>query len=120
MIQHPSTQAGSKMKSYFLSLLTGTLPALAFLLLITDQPTDVLEIFTGTSIPELYDRPLKIPFVLFVLCLFFWASFRMNKTGKVTIGEQCGLVFIATLIIAVWLWISILKVAQALTGMGSM
>lgn len=47
-------------------------------------------------------------------------AIRVRDAGHRVQCLYARLVFIATLIIAVWLWISILKVAQALTGMGSM
>ena len=116
MFNHPADQAG--IKFYFLGLLIGFLPALAFLLLYITQPTDVLAILTGINLSEFNDRPLKIPLALLALSLFLWASFKLYKSRKLTIYEQCGLVFIATLIVAMWFWIALLKLAYAMRGLG--
>lgn len=110
--------AGHGIKFYLLGLLIGFLPALTFLLLYITQPTAVLAIFTGINLPEFNDRPLKIPLALLTLGLFLWASLKLHKSRRLTIYEQCGLVFVATLIIAVWFWIVLLKLAYAMRGLG--
>ena len=115
-VQSPSRS--SRHKFYFLGLLIGFLPALAFLLLYIKQPTDVLAIFTGINLSELNDRPLKMPLALLTLGLFLRTSIKLYKSGRLTIYEQCGLIFIATLIVAVWFWIALLKLAYAMRGLG--
>lgn len=119
MIHHPAGQAGQAgIKSYLLGLLIGSLPSLAFLLLFFDQPTDLLAIFAGISLPELNGRLLKIPLALLALSLFLWASFKLHKSNRITTIEQCGLVLLATVMIAMWFWIALLKLAYAMRGLG--
>jgi len=67
-------QPANKKKAYLLGLLTGVLPILAFFLLNIDHPTDLLGIFTGISVPDFNDRPLKIPLACVALYLFLWAK----------------------------------------------
>ena len=117
MINPPPRQASSKKKFYVQGLFIGFLPALTFLLLLFDKPTELLEIFTGISLPDFNDRPLKFPLAFLALSLFFWASFKLYKSGRITIGEQCGLVFIATIIFAVWFWIFLIQLGKAMRGM---
>ncbi len=115
MFNHP---AGHGIKFYFLGLLIGFLPVMAFFVLFIDRPTDMLAIFTGISFPKFNDRPLKLPLALLALSFFLWASFKLYKSGRLTIYEQCGLIFIATLIVTVWFWIALLKLAYAMRGLG--
>ncbi|SIR25452.1 hypothetical protein SAMN05880566_11068 [Janthinobacterium sp. TND4EL3] len=117
MMNHPSEQAVSKKKAYLLGLLIGFLPILAFFLLLIDHPTEFIAIFTGISVPDFNDRPLKIPLAGITLCLFLWASFKLQKSGRVTMGEQYGLVFIATFVVVVRFLIFLQQLGQALRGM---
>lgn len=117
MMNHPSEQAVSKKKAYLLGLLIGFLPILAFFLLLIDHPTEFIAIFTGISVPDFNDRPLKIPLAGIALCLFLWASFKLQKSGRVTMGEQYGFVFIATLVVVVRFLIFLQQLGQALRGM---
>ena len=116
MMNHPPEQAVNKKKAYLLGLLIGFLPILAFFLLLIDHPTEFIGIFTGISMPDFNDRPLKIPLASIAVCLFFWASFKLQKSGRITMGEQHGLVFIATLIVVVRFLIFLQQLGQALRG----
>lgn len=115
MFNHP---AGHGIKFYFLGLLIGFLPVMAFFVLFIDRPTDMLVIFTGISLPKFNDRPLKLPLALLALSFFFWASFKLYKSRRLTVGEQCGLVFIATLIMGVLFWIFLIRLQKAMRGLG--
>ena len=117
MMNHPSKQAASKKKAYLLGLLTGFLPILAFFLLLIDHPTEFLGIFTGISVPRFNDRPLKIPLACLALCLFIWAWVKLGKSGRITISEQYGLLFIATLNFMVRFLIFMHQLGEALKGM---
>jgi hypothetical protein len=94
MMNRPPEQAINKKKVYLLGLLIGFLPILAFFLLLIDHPTEFIGIFTGISVPDFNNRPLKIPLACIALCLFLWASFKLQKSGRVTMGEQYGLVLL--------------------------
>ena len=117
MMNHLPKQAANKKKAYLLELLIGFLPILAFFLLLIDHPTELPGIFTGISVPDFNDRPLKIPLAGIALCLFLWASFKLQKSGRITMGEQYGLIFIATLIVVVRFLIFLQQLGQALRGM---
>ena len=117
MMNHLPEQAANKKKAYLLGLLIGFLPILAFFLLLIDHPTEFIAIFTGISVPDFNDRPLKIPLAGIALCLFLWASFKLQKSGQITMGEQYGLVFIATLIVVVLFLIFLQQWGRALRGM---
>ncbi|MGX9699597.1 hypothetical protein ACWYXK_21725 [Janthinobacterium lividum] len=117
MMTHPPEQTASKKKAYLLGLLIGFLPALAFFVLLIDHPTEFIGIFTGISVPDFNDRPLKIPLACFALCLFIWAWLKLRKSGKITIGEQYGLLLIATLIVVVRFLIFMHQLGEALRGM---
>ena len=117
MMNHPPEQAASKKKAYLLGLLIGFLPILAFFLLLIDHPTELIGIFTGISVPDFNDRPLKIPLACLALGLFIWAWVKLGKSGRITIGEQYGLLFIATLIVVVRFLIFMHQLGEALRGM---
>ncbi|OHV95165.1 hypothetical protein AKG95_23160 [Janthinobacterium lividum] len=117
MMNHLPEQAANKKKAYLLGLLIGFLPILAFFLLLIDHPTELLGIFTGISVHDFNDRPLKIPLACGALCLFIWAWLKLGKSGRITIGEQYGLLFIATLIVVVRFLIFLQQLGQALRGM---
>jgi len=110
--------AGHGIKFYLLGLLIGFLPVMAFFMLFIDRPTDMLAIFTGISLPKFNDRPLKLPLALLALSFFLWASFKLYKSRRLTVSEQCGLVFIATLIMGVWFWIFLIRLQKELRGLG--
>ncbi|MCX7292669.1 hypothetical protein [Janthinobacterium sp.] len=117
MMTRPPEQAASKKKAYLLGLLIGYLPILAFFLLPIDHPTELIRIFIGISVPDFNDRPLKIPLACIALCLFIWAWLKLGKSGRITIGEQYGLLFIATLIVVVRFLIFMHQLGEALRGM---
>lgn len=117
MMNHLPEQAANKKKAYLLGLLIGFLPILAFFLLLIDHPTELLGIFTGISVPDFNDRPLKIPLACVALCLFIWAWLKLGKSGRMTIGEQYGLLFIATLIVVVRFSVFLQQLGLALRGM---
>jgi hypothetical protein len=118
MMNHLPEQPANKKKAYLLGLLIGFLPILAFFLLLIDHPTELIGIFTGISVPDFNDRHLKIPLACIALCLFLWASFKLQKSGRITMGEQYGLVFIATLIVVVRFLIFLQQLGQELRGLG--
>ncbi|ATD59837.1 MAG: hypothetical protein ACOH2S_23490 [Janthinobacterium svalbardensis] len=118
MMNHFPEQPVNKKKAYLLGLLIGFLPILAFFLLLIDHPTELIGIFTGISVPDFNDRPLKIPLACVALCLFLWASFKLQKSGQIAMGEQYGLVFITTLIVVVRFLIFLQQLGQELRGPG--
>ncbi|MCC7684491.1 hypothetical protein [Janthinobacterium sp. FW305-128] len=118
MMNHLPEQAASKKKAYLLGLLIGFLPILAFFLLLIDHPTELIGIFTGISVPDFNDRPLKIPLACIALCLFIWAWGKLGTSGRITIGEQYGLLFTATFIVVVRFLIFLHELGQELRGLG--
>ena len=103
--------------AFFKGLLIGFLPFIAACLLVLDRPSDVAVIFTGLPL-GLDDRALKIPLCCGVLGLFFWTSYKLKKSGKITVNEQLSLVIVATTIAAAWLWIFVRMLDSAFRTLG--
>jgi hydrogenase-4 membrane subunit HyfE len=112
-----STQPTRSRKAWVKGLLIGLLPSIAICLLVFDHPIEAALVFTGIPL-GLDDAALKIPLACLVFGLFLWTSFKLHNSRTIPLGEQCGMVLVATLIVGACLWIFMQMLEKALRTIG--
>jgi hypothetical protein len=89
------------------AFIAGLLLYFAILFLWGDSPNDIVGVLTGIFPEVPYNRYLKYPLVVLLLCLFCWRTVTLYRKHVISLSTQFWYVVLALLLGWIWFFIAL-------------